>query len=133
MLAGKSVVAISECFVSCRDSVYLLHVMSDARGRTTQVLQYSTNELWIQMSGAELPCGSILRVEPADPQYKQRQSEQKKSTKCDEDVGHYGSASGESTTEIPKKEVVEVNVSSTKGNGDENNQDDDLDDFFDSL
>lgn len=87
------------------------------------------------MNGAELPCGSTLQVEPADPQYKQRQqSVAKECAKCDENVGYYGPASGGDKDE-PKEKVTEVNVSGTNGNGVEsNNEDADLlDDFFDSL
>lgn len=82
------------------------------------------------MNGAELPCGSTLRVEPADPQYKQRQTESKKSTECNDDVGYYGPSFGASTEEV-KRETAEVNESNANGDGGE--KDDDLDDFFDSL
>jgi hypothetical protein len=72
------------------------------------------------MNGAELPCGSILRVEPADPKYKKSQPGEAR----EEDVGHYGLSSCAYTK-------VQSNVPAQEGSGD--NPDDDLDDFFDSL
>jgi len=86
------------------------------------------------MNGAELPCGSILRVEPADQQYKQKKSEPNDATKCDEDVGHYGPAAS-ATTDVEKASSHDhvMNESTDKDHGEGNNPDDDLDDFFDSL
>lgn len=100
---------------------------------------FSTNKSWVQMNGAELPCGSVLCVEPADPQHNQKQPQHQHATttRCD-DVGYYGPASGSNETEEKvETSVVHVNGSSA-GNRDNANEkndgdDDDLDDFFDSL
>lgn len=67
------------------------------------------------MNGAELPCGSILRVEPADPQYKQRQSE---TVSGHNDFGYYGPSSG---------------AAENGTGGGKNETDAELDEFFDSL
>lgn len=75
-----------------------------------------------------MPCGSIVHVEPADSQYKQRQSEPKEAVS---DVGYYGPASGSVAVENTEQ-VHATNEATGKDNGD-NNSDDDLDDFFDSL
>ena len=85
------------------------------------------------MNGAELPCGSVLRVEPADPEYKQRPSGSKEITSVNNDVGHYGPSSG-APTEGEELETPKVNPSKENGvGGGENETDEDLDDFFDSL
>jgi hypothetical protein len=72
------------------------------------------------MNGAELPCGSILQVEPADPQYKKSQPGEAR----EEDVGHYGPSSCADTK-------LQSNVPAQEDIG--HNSDDDLHDFFDSL
>ena len=82
------------------------------------------------MNGAELPCGSILHVEPADPQYKQRKAEPA-TTKYDEDVAYYGPPSG--TTMEEKNALHAEEETATRNTGEDNNPGDDLDDFFDSL
>lgn len=91
------------------------------------------------MNGAELPCGSILHVEPADANYKQRQSGSNEiTTRGDEEVtNYYGPASKiKENKEMPT--VVENGCAADQANtlvsnpGDKDD-DDDLDDFFDSL
>lgn len=84
------------------------------------------------MNGVELPCGSILSVEPADMDYKKKQNTEK--------VDKYDA--NDSSFEDSKKEMeksnstttcsgqIDNNPSSTKEFEDDN---DDLDDFFASL
>ena len=72
------------------------------------------------MNGAELPCGSVLHVEPADPQYKQNKSERS-----------YGPSSGDTMKEESEAPAIKEAVDG--GNDKDNSPADDLDDFFDSL
>lgn len=74
-----------------------------------------------QMNGAELPCGSILRVEPARSDYKP-------AAENDTGTGHYGPADRETA-------LLPANLSSLPPPQEEDQQDDteDLDDFFASL
>jgi hypothetical protein len=82
------------------------------------------------MNGAELPCGSILRVEPADPQYKQQQSE---TISGHNDFGYYRPSSG-APVEGEEVETYNVKVSAENGTGGGKNETDaELDEFFDSL
>lgn len=75
------------------------------------------------MNGAELPCGSILRVEPADPQYTKSKTEEDR----EEGGGYYGPPSCVDRTDNKSPS----NTPSQEGSGD--SPGDDLDDFFDSL
>ena len=75
------------------------------------------------MNGAELPCGSILRVEPADPQYTKSQTEEH----GEKDRGYSGPPSCVDATDNKSQS----NEPPQEGSGD--NPGDDLDDFFDSL
>jgi hypothetical protein len=68
------------------------------------------------MNGAELPCGSVLQVEPADSNYSQKQrpaEESERSAKESEIVPPHDESKPESKTEVQPA--------------------DDLDEFFDSL
>jgi hypothetical protein len=65
------------------------------------------------MNGAELPSGSILRVKPADSGYSQQNS-----------TSTYGPAAV--IEEAPQKEAVPQEAPAE-------NDDEDLDDFFESL
>lgn len=85
------------------------------------------------MNGVELPCGSILSVEPADMDYKKKQTIEKLDNKN-------GASDSLPTTEKEKERSdnrnthadgqIDSNQSPTKELEDDN---DDLDDFFASL
>jgi len=74
------------------------------------------------MNGAELPCSSVLHVEPSSSTYGQKK---------DQEVSHYGpstassSAAAEETDKQRNDEASKVNAQKT--------EDEDLDDFFASL
>ena len=88
------------------------------------------------MNGAELSCGTCIKVEPSDPMYQLRKKK--------EVSNHYGNTGTTSQTPMPveapaTKEVanekstmgIEEGSSSKQENG--GGDEDDLDDFFASL
>jgi hypothetical protein len=81
------------------------------------------------MNGAELPCGTALKVEPSDPLYKLRK---KKRTE-----NRYGQATAQEDDSVPAKAEEEPKPSEPKSPEEaseaKNDDDDDLDDFFASL
>lgn len=100
----------------------------------------------IKMNGAELPCGTALRVEPSDPLYKLRKSKEQnnsygpasKSTllleapemeeKVEDLDDFFATLDGEDETEQGKT-IEESSTPNKEGDEDE----DDLDGFFESL
>jgi len=87
-----------------------------------------------QMNKAELPCGTVINVEPSDPLFKLRKSQQS---------NHYGPASEHELGEgiggsMEDEEGKQQNDLTAEGgpphaDQDDDGDDDDLDDFFDSL
>lgn len=72
------------------------------------------------MNGAELPCGAILQVQPADSSYEQQKT------------SHYTNQQNL----LDKKEGTNIKNKDTPAGNDDKKEDDstgDLDDFFDSL
>mmetsp|Transcript_978 Transcript_978/g.1368 ORF Transcript_978/g.1368 Transcript_978/m.1368 type:complete len:108 (-) Transcript_978:14-337(-) len=107
------------------------------------------------MTGAELSCGSILKVEPADSEYKSKQKKsmsdtanapklstpKQQSTKT-VNVGYYGPSSSTTEAELEEGEVSndhDNNNMNSDGKKEDDkavetdNNDEDLDDFFASL
>lgn len=92
-----------------------------------------------QLNGVELPCGSILSVEPADMDYKNKDELKKKSsnssninmTRTDEhEIGTISSTA----TSVLKDDRVGLNMAmDDRSAEEEKGGDDDLDDFFASL
>ena len=73
------------------------------------------------MNGAELPCGSILQVEPSDSSYGQNSS-------------RYAPQSQPQPTTGKKNQNVKDEKEQPAGEeGDKKDNDSDLDDFFESL
>lgn len=85
-----------------------------------------------QVNGAELPCGSILGVQPADMSYKKNLNFGQSITQ--HNTGRIGETNVDAEESAPKdttvkNEATSVEVSEVK----EAKDDDDLDDFFASL
>lgn len=89
------------------------------------------------MNGAELACGTCIKVEPSDPLYQLRKKK--------EEPNYYGNAgSASSETAMPsealpvednakEKSVVGVEEETNENGVEEGGGEDDLDDFFASL
>ena len=99
------------------------------------------------MTGAELACGSVLKVEPADSKYKSKQTSKSsgdnisqsstltKETAARQDVGYYGPSSSETAIEVGKLSNDHPVSDSLKNDAqvEEPDKDEELDDFFASL
>lgn len=85
------------------------------------------------MHGVELPCGSVLTVEPADMNYKEMNRLNGKKDgvlfKSQSIQNHCSSRSGEETSNT---KVIDDDTQKTNSKNSEN-ADDDLESFFDSL
>jgi hypothetical protein len=79
------------------------------------------------MDGVELPCGSIIKVEPADSAYK-RNADSFSASKADQNGHRF---SNEHQVNYPRSEVLGIQRDDDAGAAD--TVDDDLDDFFNSL
>ena len=102
---------------------------------------------FLQLNGVELPCGSILSVQLADMDYKKKQSKEQDKTKSNnngkkmvDDVKvkvEIVEDECNKTKQLEKKNksMVEVKADDPKPGDDavEDNEEDDLDDFFASL
>lgn len=82
------------------------------------------------MNGAELPCGTPIKVERSDPLYQIRKKKQ---------MNYYGRASEEESIEKEQAQTKPASVEPSKTTDISNDMDnagddnDDLDDFFASL
>jgi len=72
----------------------------------------------IQMNGAELPCGTVIQVEPANSKYK------------DAKASHYGPQSAQLSQ---KEETESPSTQNTQKHDKKEEAPEDLDDFFASL
>lgn len=79
----------------------------------------------VQMNGAELPCGTVLKVEPADASYQQPKTSQYGPVGNDEQQGN-------DNKQLQQGESIIIAAGPTKTEDNEN-EDEDLDDFFESL
>jgi hypothetical protein len=90
---------------------------------------FSRNHHYKKMNGAELPCGTALKVEPSDPLYKLRK-------KGKRPENWYEPASAQEEYDDPAKAKDEPKPSEPKApeaSKAKDDDDDDLDDFFASL
>lgn len=94
----------------------------------------------IKLNGVELPCGSVLSVEPADMDYKKHVKNTKEtlptdscgSTNSSFDAGKANSCMSQETGK--KKDHSEnMLLEATRDKSNDENHGDDLDDFFSSL
>lgn len=93
------------------------------------------------MNGAELPCGSILSVQPADLDYKRKGSTKTESTQLskkrrgndDIKAGAASTITESRPTSIVSEKTENDLKTKLEGESGEKSQDEDLDDFFASL
>ena len=89
------------------------------------------------MNGAELPCGTVIGVQPADMNYKKRkmQEDGKQSPTVNITVADNNKSMDDNVTKstiVPKKTSEKV-AGEDKQQSRTDDDDDDLDDFFASL
>lgn len=80
------------------------------------MLFHVIQKLEFKLNGVELPCGSILSVEPADMNYKEKQARKE----CNDE-------------DIKRVQIEEKGMRNAPSNTLEDVDDDNLDDFFASL
>ncbi|CAB9520224.1 expressed unknown protein [Seminavis robusta] len=102
-----------------------LVVFQSSKNKNEELLQMVCS----QMNGAELPCGSILQVQPADSNYQQQQ--QLLSSYGPPKTGDTSSSNANIRKAPPPDGSKDTETGATKENGDDD--DEDLDDFFESL
>jgi hypothetical protein len=116
-------------FVLCFCFVLLRIIGEPYNDQLMQCAQnFSRNHRYKKMNGAELPCGTALKVEPSDPLYNLRKK--KRTGKM------YGAASAQEEDYDPANTEEEPKHSEPKApeaSAAKDDDDDDLDDFFASL